>query len=71
MMVAGVARPSRWALPSRCRAAYPPGMFQAGAFGTILNERHEVLLCHRRDLDLWNAPGGLVEASESPWDAVP
>lgn len=62
MMVAGVARPSRWALPSR---------FQAGAFGTILNERHEVLLCHRRDLDLWHAPGGLVEASESSWDAVP
>ena len=43
---------------------------QAGAFGTILNERGEVLLCHRRDLDLWNSPGGRVEAGESPWEAV-
>jgi len=45
-------------------------MLQAGAFGTILNERGEVLLCHRRDLDLWNPPGGRVEAGESPWEAV-
>jgi 8-oxo-dGTP diphosphatase len=45
-------------------------MLQAGAFATILNESGEVLLCHRRDLDLWNAPGGRVEAGESPWEAV-
>lgn len=45
-------------------------MLQAGAFATILNESGEVLLCHRRDLDLWNAPGGQVEAGESPWEAV-
>ena len=43
---------------------------QAGAFATILNERGEVLLCHRPDVDLWNAPGGRVEAGESPWEAV-
>ena len=45
-------------------------MLQAGAFGTILNHRGEVLLCHRRDMDLWNPPGGRVEAGESPWEAV-
>ncbi len=45
-------------------------MFQAGAFATIFNEFGEVLLCHRRDMDLWNAPGGRVEAGESPWEAV-
>lgn len=45
-------------------------MLQAGAFATILNEFGEILLCHRRDLDLWNAPGGRVETGESPWEAV-
>ncbi len=45
-------------------------MLQAGAFGTILNDRGEVLLCHRRDMDLWNPPGGRVEAGEAPWEAV-
>ena len=45
-------------------------MLQAGAFATILNELGEVLLCHRPDVDLWNAPGGRVEAGESPWEAV-
>ena len=29
-----------------------------------------MLLCHRTDRDLWNLPGGRVEATESPWDAV-
>ena len=45
-------------------------MLRAGAFGTIMNERGEILLCHRRDLDLWNPPGGRVEDGESPWHAV-
>jgi ADP-ribose pyrophosphatase YjhB (NUDIX family) len=45
-------------------------VFQAGAFATILNEQGEILLCHRRDVDLWNAPGGRVEPGEAPWDAV-
>jgi len=45
-------------------------VLQAGAFATILNERGEVLLCHRTDLDIWNPPGGRVEDGESPWEAV-
>lgn len=42
----------------------------AGAFSIITNANNEVLLCKRRDKDLWNLPGGRVEASESPWDAA-
>lgn len=28
------------------------------------------MLCHRRDYNLWNLPGGTVENGESPWDAL-
>ncbi|MFA7717564.1 MAG: NUDIX hydrolase [Candidatus Absconditabacterales bacterium] len=45
-------------------------MFTLGAFAIILNEKQEVLLCHRRDYDVWNLPGGGVEIGETPRDAV-
>jgi 8-oxo-dGTP diphosphatase len=45
-------------------------MTTISAFAIIKNENGDVLLCHRRDQDLWNLPGGHVEAAESPWDAV-
>ena len=41
-----------------------------GVFGIITDERDRVLLYHRRDFDLWNLPGGRVEAGESPWSAL-
>ncbi|MFH1129348.1 MAG: NUDIX domain-containing protein [Patescibacteria group bacterium] len=41
-----------------------------GAFGIILDKNKRVLLCHRRDYDKWNLPGGGVKNSESPWDGV-
>jgi ADP-ribose pyrophosphatase YjhB (NUDIX family) len=41
-----------------------------GAFAVILNGQNEILLCHRRDKDLWNLPGGRVEDGESPWEAA-
>ena len=41
-----------------------------GAFSIILNGENKVLLCKRRDRDLWNLPGGRVESNESPWDAA-
>lgn len=44
--------------------------FTIGAFGVIFNENDEVLLCHRRDKDLWDLPGGMVELGESPWEGV-
>lgn len=45
-------------------------MFTIGAFGVIFNENDEVLLCHRRDKDLWDIPGGMVERGETPWEGV-
>jgi len=45
-------------------------VFTIGIFGMIFNENNQVLLCHRRDYDLWNLPGGGLDAGESPWDGV-
>ena len=45
-------------------------MFSIGAFAVILDHQHRVLLCHRRDLDVWNLPGGGVETGELPTEAV-
>lgn len=63
------------ASPITARIAPAPGVgFRGvqpdGAFATILNDQREVLLSHRRDLDLWNPPGGAIEVGESPWSAV-
>ncbi len=42
-----------------------------GAFTIILDpETNTFLLCHRRDKDLWNLPGGRVEEGEAPWEAA-
>src|SRR5437660_7857680 len=46
------------------------GIFDIGAFGIIVDEQRRVLLCHRRDVDLWNLPGGGVEIGEMPWQTV-
>jgi 8-oxo-dGTP diphosphatase len=46
------------------------GNWKLGAFAIILDADRRVLLCHRRDQDLWNLPGGGVESRETPWDAV-
>ena len=43
---------------------------RAGAFAVIFDEQDRVLLCHRRDMDAWNLPGGGVEDHETPWDAA-
>jgi ADP-ribose pyrophosphatase YjhB (NUDIX family) len=45
-------------------------MFKIGVFAIITNKKNEVLLCHRKDHDLWNLPGGGLENNESPWDGV-
>ena len=45
-------------------------MTALGAFGVIFDADRRVLLCHRRDMDAWNLPGGGVEDGESPWDAA-
>jgi len=44
--------------------------FTIGAFAIIFDEAGRVLLCHRRDLDVWNLPGGGVERGELPTEAA-
>jgi 8-oxo-dGTP diphosphatase len=44
--------------------------FSIGACAIIFDERDRVLLSHRRDLDLWNLPGGGIESGELPTEAV-
>ena len=44
--------------------------FAMGTFGIILDSDGRVLLCHRRDVDLWNLPGGGVRPGEAPWEGV-
>ena len=44
--------------------------FTIGVFAILLDESRRVLLCHRRDFDLWNLPGGGLETGESPWTGV-
>lgn len=45
-------------------------LFSIAAFAIIFNESDQVLLCHRRDKDMWNLPGGGVEKGELPDEAV-
>lgn len=45
-------------------------LFILGAFAVIFDEQSRVLLCRRRDLDVWNLPGGRVESRELPTEAV-
>jgi ADP-ribose pyrophosphatase YjhB (NUDIX family) len=45
-------------------------MFTIGVFAIIINKDNKVLLSHRRDMDLWNLPGGSLEKGETPWEGV-
>ena len=45
-------------------------MFSVGAFAIIFDSHGCVLLCHRRDMDLWNLPGGGLESGELPTETV-
>lgn len=45
-------------------------MLMLAAFATILDEQDRILLVHRRDLDVWECPGGGVDEGETPWEAV-
>lgn len=44
--------------------------FTVAAFVVIFDKKGRVLLSHRRDLDLWNLPGGGVESGELPIEAA-
>lgn len=45
-------------------------MINLSSYAIIFDGKQRVLLCHRRDYDLWNLPGGSVNEHESPWDAA-
>ena len=45
-------------------------MWNLGAFGIIFDKQGGVLLCHRRDMDAWNLPGGVIEPGELPTEAA-
>jgi ADP-ribose pyrophosphatase YjhB (NUDIX family) len=36
----------------------------------VYDGAERILLCHRRDADVWNLPGGRVERGETPWRAA-
>ena len=44
--------------------------FEIGVFAVVRNAEGQVLLSHRRDMGIWNLPGGGLERNESPWDGV-
>jgi 8-oxo-dGTP diphosphatase len=44
--------------------------FTIGTFVVIFDKDNRVLLCHRRDYDLWNLPGGVLEHGEAPWEGA-
>ena len=44
--------------------------YNIGAFIVIFDKKGRVLLSHRRDLDIWNLPGGGVEDGELPDEAA-
>lgn len=44
--------------------------FTVGCFVFIFDEQQRVLMCHRRDKDLWNLPGGGLESGEAPWEGA-
>jgi len=45
-------------------------MPQISAFAIIFDKEKRILLCHRKDYDLWNLPGGGLEDGEAPWECV-
>jgi ADP-ribose pyrophosphatase YjhB (NUDIX family) len=45
-------------------------LYTIGAFAILFDDRDRVLLCHRRDMDMWNLPGGGVESGELPTEAA-
>ena len=45
-------------------------MFTIGVFTVIFDPQDRALLCHRRDIDIWNLPGGGMELGELPTETA-
>ena len=48
----------------------PPPEWGTGAFVIVRNEAGEVLWVKRRDMDVWNLPGGRADEMEAPWETA-
>src|SRR3990172_5112429 len=44
--------------------------FTLGVFAIIYDEQKNILLAHRRDMDLWDLPGGGMNHGELPTDTA-
>ena len=44
--------------------------YNIGAFVVMFDKKGRGLLCHRRDMDIWNLPGGRVENGKLPDEAA-
>ena len=45
-------------------------LFSIGVFAILFDESARVLLCHRRDMDVWNLPGGGTAGRELPTETA-
>lgn len=45
-------------------------IFRIGVFALIFNHEQQILLGLRRDIDLWNLPGGGMEVGETVDEAL-
>ncbi|HEX9074502.1 MAG TPA: NUDIX domain-containing protein [Anaerolineae bacterium] len=45
-------------------------LFSIGVFAILFDESGRVLLCHRRDMDVWNLPGGGAASREMPTETA-
>lgn len=55
---------------NRAGSADTSPLFSLEAFAVIYDDQGRLLLCHHRDLDVWDFPGGRVESGELPNEAV-
>ena len=44
--------------------------FEVGVHAVVFDKEMRILLVHRRDMDLWDLPGGGMENNEVPTEAV-
>lgn len=51
------------------RPKFVPHRWSLGVFVTLFDGDGRVLLVRRRDVPVWNLPGGQVEPGEPPWEA--
>ena len=44
--------------------------FEVGVHAVVFDQENRILLVHRRDMDLWDLPGGGMDDGELPTEAV-